>query len=961
MKKLLSIILLLACLTMQATERLRIMTFNVPMGNIPAVGLNTWANRCIGIQNFIDSVRPDMMGMQEPVRTELMNLLSGMPGYSMLGVARDNGQESGEYSPILYLTDRLLVEHTGTYWLSKTPEVVSKSWSSACNRIATWALFRDKQTGARFIYTNTHLDHISDSAREHQMEVIKTKMTELRAQYGNLPMMLTGDFNVKRTGSAYQRASTYKIPMNDAYVIAKAKAGPSWTWCSGGTKIDYIFLTQEINCEKAYIHESRLLTGQQLSDHNAHYADISWETSLSENATALLEQAQAAYDSLLVPVRTQTKLITNATDGSAGCQLSCDKANETEGQYYRYLIDGNLDTYFHSQDKSPLPPNRPHYLQADLRTNDVTAFTFRYARRNNDNYGKADRWQDVMIVASDDRTNWDYITELYNFGGPEMIYYDSPAILLPRPYRYIRFSVMHTPAMKIRNGHPQFSCSEFQIFEDTISTQSSQRYYDAAVKGAADTLQAQMAIIKSAGTSVNQAQYDALAAALTRLRSVKIDRGPLSCKISEAEFLLTHFSVGTDHGQTTQDQISALDAAKQSAQAFLDTSALLTKAQLDQQYRILNEAVKQYRTSLVNLRPNRWIYIVNKAQSGKGLYAPTANADAAVACNSVTGGTERISGGQLASSMWRAIPLSSEDTTYALQNRETGMFLGQPNLSTGVFTQSIDTVAYKISLIGSREFVLYPFQSNLSQRKLVTASESSPVLTATQQVQYGGLGSWGLDYVADDADLSKVKIPVQKNSIRMMTLPFTVDHLAADNPDMKGYRIVRRVTSTSYNIKEQESFAAGEPFILIVGDWQQLGTSTDSICLKVTPPDVFVSKAQTVNGLTGLLNRTRVSRLCYYYVDNTFSSGSNIYLDGQTGYILRAQVKDTGETPDFTISLTAGITGISQLQVVGNENSPVDVYSADGRLLRRQVKTSEALCGLLKGIYIVGKRKVVIP
>jgi hypothetical protein len=151
------------------------------------------------------------------------------------------------------------------------------------------------------------------------------------------------------------------------------------------------------------------------------------------------------------------------------------------------------------------------------------------------------------------------------------------------------------------------------------------------------------------------------------------------------------------------------------------------------------------------------------------------------------------------------------------------------------------------------------------------------------------------------------------------------------------------------------------PFILIVGDWQQLGTSTDSICLKVTPPDVFVSKAQTVNGLTGLLNRTRVSRLCYYCVDNTFSSGSNIYLDGQTGYILRAQVKDTGETPDFTISLTAGITGISQLQVVGDENSPVDVYSTDGRLLRRQVKTSEALCGLLKGIYIVGKRKVVIP
>ena len=70
MKSILTCILLISGVmyATAAKESLRIMTYNVPKGNIPAVGINTWENRCIGLQEYINKRHPDLLGMQEPVR-----------------------------------------------------------------------------------------------------------------------------------------------------------------------------------------------------------------------------------------------------------------------------------------------------------------------------------------------------------------------------------------------------------------------------------------------------------------------------------------------------------------------------------------------------------------------------------------------------------------------------------------------------------------------------------------------------------------------------------------------------------------------------------------------------------------------------------------------------------------------------------------------------------------------------
>ena len=55
-------------------------------------------------------------------------------------------------------------------------------------------------------------------------------------------------------------------------------------------------------------------------------------------------------------------------------------------------------------------------------------------------------------------------------------------------------------------------------------------------------------------------------------------------------------------------------------------------------------------------------------------------------------------------------------------------------------------------------------------------------------------------------------------------------------------------------------------------------------------------------------------------------------------------------TPD-----RSGMTGI-----VTDSNAPVNVYSLEGMLLRREVGRADATAGLAPGLYIVGRTKVAV-
>lgn len=255
----------------------RIMTFNIRT-ETRVDGRNNWELRYQPVAEFVNKSKADIIGMQEVQQRQLTDLCSMMGDYSYVGVARDDGKQKGEYNPIFYRKERFNLLRSGTFWLSPTPAEPSYGWGAACRRIATWAILQEKTTMKSIIVLNTHLDHISEEARANGAALIKERLSRMNNE---LPVVVTGDMNSDDKSTAYAKFATAIFPMQDAYKTAKRKKGPDYTFHGFGqlpqdnrTKIDYIFLSSQINVKKFTNYDGSLGEGRYLSDHNALTADI---------------------------------------------------------------------------------------------------------------------------------------------------------------------------------------------------------------------------------------------------------------------------------------------------------------------------------------------------------------------------------------------------------------------------------------------------------------------------------------------------------------------------------------------------------------------------------------------------------------------------------------------------------------------------------------------------------------
>lgn len=171
---------------------LTVISLNIRFDN-PGDGINAWPNRKELVAATLSELGADLFGMQEVLKHQREDLARLMPGYGFLGVGRDDGKDGGESCTIGYRTARLSVEDWGTIWLSATPEDTgSTGWDAALPRIATWVIFSDRQDQHRFFYLNTHFDHMGQTARLESARLIHRFVLE---KSGNLPVIITGDFN----------------------------------------------------------------------------------------------------------------------------------------------------------------------------------------------------------------------------------------------------------------------------------------------------------------------------------------------------------------------------------------------------------------------------------------------------------------------------------------------------------------------------------------------------------------------------------------------------------------------------------------------------------------------------------------------------------------------------------------------------------------------------------------------
>ncbi|MBO4447679.1 MAG: endonuclease/exonuclease/phosphatase family protein, partial [Bacteroidales bacterium] len=169
----------------------KIMSFNIR--NVYANdGENCWNNRCDATAAMLETIQPDVVGIQEVCPEHVEYLDSTCTAYTGFSIGREDGKEQGERVGIYYRAADFELLDKGMFWLSETPDEPSTGWDGKYPRIAVWAQLRESG-GKDFIVVNTHLDHRGVDARRNGLALIVDRLSGLKP---GTPMVLLGDFNV---------------------------------------------------------------------------------------------------------------------------------------------------------------------------------------------------------------------------------------------------------------------------------------------------------------------------------------------------------------------------------------------------------------------------------------------------------------------------------------------------------------------------------------------------------------------------------------------------------------------------------------------------------------------------------------------------------------------------------------------------------------------------------------------
>lgn len=213
---------------------------------------NGWERREPVVAKLIQFHDFDIFGTQEGFKRQLEDLKRDLPGYDYIGVARDDGKEAGEHSAIFYRNDLFDVVDHGDFWLSETPDRPGLGWDAVCVRICTWGRFRHKPSGKEFLFFNLHMDHVGTVARTESAKLIKQKIDEFGPE---LPVFLTGDFNVDQTSESYKTITDDGV-LTDSFNRAKlvyANNGTFNSYRSDGfttQRIDHVFTSPSVEILK---------------------------------------------------------------------------------------------------------------------------------------------------------------------------------------------------------------------------------------------------------------------------------------------------------------------------------------------------------------------------------------------------------------------------------------------------------------------------------------------------------------------------------------------------------------------------------------------------------------------------------------------------------------------------------------------------------------------------------------
>lgn len=235
------------------SQIMHVATYNLRYANHDdSLNGNGWGQRYPVISQLIRFHDFDIFGTQEGLYHMLTDLADSLPDYSFIGIGRDDGKQAGEHSAIFYKNKKFTLLKNGDFWLSTITDRPNKGWDAVLPRICSWGEFRENKTGFRFFFFNLHMDHIGVQARAESAKLVLKKVKEMA---GEIPTILTGDFNVDQTSESYALINTSGV-LEDCYVLSPLRYALNGTFNNfksdrkTNSRIDHIFVSRQFRVNR---------------------------------------------------------------------------------------------------------------------------------------------------------------------------------------------------------------------------------------------------------------------------------------------------------------------------------------------------------------------------------------------------------------------------------------------------------------------------------------------------------------------------------------------------------------------------------------------------------------------------------------------------------------------------------------------------------------------------------------
>lgn len=254
---------------------IRAMSYNIRL-DIASDGLNAWPYRRHELIGQIEIVRPDIFGLQEVVPGQRRDIAAALPGYVLVGVARDDGRNGGEYSPIGINRSAFAIGRSGTFWLSPTLDRPSLGWDAGYKRIVTWARLTHRASGTSILAINTHWDNQGVIARRESGALIARWIASHRKAGDRL--LLIGDFNAPLAEESMKRLAESGLRDTRALSLT-APLGPVGTFNdfqpipARSEAIDHILVGAQWSVRRHAVIAQNV-EGRTISDHFPVIVDL---------------------------------------------------------------------------------------------------------------------------------------------------------------------------------------------------------------------------------------------------------------------------------------------------------------------------------------------------------------------------------------------------------------------------------------------------------------------------------------------------------------------------------------------------------------------------------------------------------------------------------------------------------------------------------------------------------------